>query len=266
MFTPNLKIWIFLPIIFTIITSCVNSGDSAKPKRETPEEFEFFQDCSSYSACFRVFAKSDESLYDYKPYALMIGWMDTARCYFSPITAYRLKHKSGKYVSVENTDDRLLSYWEFRDFVHYSLTSYKDTVVNLDIDLRPFKEKGRINFAGTYYPFLFLDVTFDGRPELLVRKNSSSVDSYYNVYELTDLGPRKLNQEPYIAFKTTVSSWMLGSGTVIDYDKKQIVQTKLKEGSCACHGTFVYVTYTYDEKTEGLTRTIEMKDYEVGEH
>ena len=84
---------------------------------------------------------------------------------------------------------------------------------------------------------------------------------YFDVYGITPSGFKKVEFEPYDQFKTTVNSWMLGCGTIIDYKKKQIIVPYLGVNSCSDHGTFIDEIYTYDPKSDTFKHRTERKHY-----
>lgn len=141
----------------------------------------------------------------------------------------------------------LLSHSEFSDF--YSRNKERNSA---DTIISPsFIEKFRIEANGRknvesfqYLPFAFMDVNFDGKPELLIRERHEM--DYFIAYELGDNGLIKMQSEPYGYIKSQTGPWCYGGSTEFDFDKKSITVHSLSAESCSDYGTSIVSVYTFN--------------------
>jgi hypothetical protein len=109
--------------------------------------------------------------------------------------------------------------------------------------------------------FFLLDVDFDGRPELVVRRSSE-----FNIYRLgPDNQASLLTEPPYNGFYMSMCSWMQGasSGTTYDPAKRQVIVHRLKPGSCSEFGAVIHDVYTWDKKGR-RTKQEKWYPYDIG--
>ena len=121
---------------------------------------------------------------------------------------------------------------------------------------------------GENLPFFLLDVNFDSHPALIVNKGKSSsysINYNFDVYGLGNDNEAKIvKSEPFNFFKSKVGDWTEGSGTVIDYNKKEIKIERMGEGSNADFGSFITDTYKLDPSTNTFKKNTSVKEYDYG--
>ena len=121
---------------------------------------------------------------------------------------------------------------------------------------------------GENLPFFLLDVNFDNHPALIVNKgksNSYCINYDFDVYGLGNNNEATIvKSEPFNHFKSKVGDWTEGSGTVIDYNKKEIKIERMGEGSNAEFGSFIADTYKLDPSTNSFKKNTTIKEYDYG--
>ena len=219
-----------------VLTEC-----SHHHKRKQDPLFAQFRNCDAYYAAFRVAAVSDSTVDGISVKALTKAFFDSAR--YSPTTVYIFTHPAGDTLTVTTSDQPLLSWWDFSQFYRaHSDRGYADTIVSPRFfDRFIIEPQGIVDFERfDLLPFLFLDVTFDGKPELLIRRLLNSNYFYrFQAYEITDQGFRVLDDEPFTSLKNRNSEWVFGGASKIDYDNKTISTSAITPGSCSDYGATV---------------------------
>jgi hypothetical protein len=142
---------------------------------------------------------------------------------------------------------------------------WRDTVIQVPLPV--CAETQTVNLAKCQdLPFFLLDVTFSGHPSLLVKRPGDGHCQSFTVCGLREDGNvNVVDFPPYDTFKTATGSWMVGSGTIIDYDKKQIRNTSLEPGSCADYGAIIHDTYTMNPATREFKYTRSKDKYDFNE-
>jgi hypothetical protein len=142
---------------------------------------------------------------------------------------------------------------------------WRDTLIQVPLPVCAVEQT--INLAKCQdLPFFLLDVTFSGHPSLLVKQPGDGPCQYFTVCGLReDDNVNVVDFPPYDEFKTATGSWMVGSGTIIDYDKKQIRNTSVEPGSCADYGAIIHDTYTMNSSTRELEHTRSEEKYDFNE-
>ena len=239
--------------IMLLITSCFYNKQD---EYTIPQGFEEFTDCKAH---YRVFASLPDTVYNIMIKALMTAYFDTVNNRLLPTTTYIIKHSSGDSIKIV-TNDKLIDLEDFRSFVNSHTQRYNDTIISLvkDYEIKP--QGHEYNLSNLVDPFCFLDVSFKGYPSLLVRRIDGPC-SYYSVYGIMSDNMRKVSSPPYNQFKTATSNWLLGYGTNIDYNKKEIIVPSLGPGSCSDFGVFIYDCYALNNKTDSFTHHRKTQQY-----
>ena len=128
---------------------------------------------------------------------------------------------------------------------------------------------GKVDLVdGENLPFFLLDVSFDSHPALIVNKGkpvSYSINYNFDVYGLGNNNEANIvKSEPYNHFKSKVGDWTEGSGTVVDYNKKEIKIERMGEGSNAEFGSFITDIYKLDPSTNSFQKNTIVKEYDYG--
>lgn len=266
-FCSLLLISAFGTILRTCTESYLNSNPQTKSReRILPKGFEDFESVYS-NAEYRVFATYPDSIYGFDIKALMIAYIDTINKKLDSRTTFILKHRSGWSKSIETKKYSLLDLNDFRAFVNGS--AKKDTIITLLYDCNILAKKSFNISEISGRPFVFMDVSFKGYPSLLIESKRYQDEIYkdfrfYDVYGFASGKVSFVNFAPYNSFKTATHEWMLGSGTNIDYVKKEIIVPSLKDGSCSDCGEFIYDHYILDESSHKFTHFQSSSKYGIG--
>lgn len=140
-----------------------------------------------------------------------------------------------------------------------------DSVITLPLNTIS-KSGGKADLTdGENLPFFLLDVNFDSHPALIVNKGKSypySINYEYGVYGLgADNTAKLIEMEPFNNFNSKVGDWTDGSGTVIDYNKKEIKIVRMREGSDADAGAVITDTYKLEPSSRTFKKTSIEKEY-----
>lgn len=98
---------------------------------------------------------------------------------------------------------------------------------------------------------IYIDIDFDGVYELVENPQfSDEYDPYTNaklsVYSFIN-GQKLLRKvRPFNDIHFRTASWVLSSGTEIDYSNKTLTLYSMEEGSCSDHGVVLIDTYTFN--------------------
>lgn len=220
--------------------------------KHASETDKFFSDFSNYdrsiSAHYRVGAETDTNMCGFHIKAITTAFFDSMR--YSPTSVYILKHVSGKSLVINTDDVPLLWHFDFADFYENNKSkSRADTIIS-----PRFFDKFYVAESDTvkvesfqWLPFVFMDVNFDGSPELLVRKGA---DLYrYDAYDIKEDGIKMLDFEPYLSIKSRCHSWSYGGSTQFDFKNKTITVFSLSPQSCSDYGSSIKEVYTYNPST-----------------
>ena len=140
-----------------------------------------------------------------------------------------------------------------------------DSVITLPLNTIS-KSGGKADLTeGENLPFFLLDVNFDSHPALIVNKGKSypySINYNYDVYGLgADNTAKLIEMEPFNNFNSKMGGWTDDSGTVIDYNKKEIKIERMGEGSNADFGSFITDIYKLDLSTNSFKKNTTIKEY-----
>ena len=143
-----------------------------------------------------------------------------------------------------------------------------DSVITVPLNIVS-KSGGKADLTyGENLPFFLLDVNFDSHPALIVNKGKTylySINYDFDVYGLGDNNEvHVVKSEPFNLFKSKVGDWTDGSGTIIDYNKKEIKITRMREGSDAEVGAVIHETYKLDPSTSSFKKTTIINEYDYG--
>lgn len=164
-----------------------------------PAGFESMKDCGGAWAQYRVWADIQDSVCGFKVRAMMRAWImhDELNA-----TTYFQFSRQGEEYNLKTKTVSLLPYDDFCTFVDRNRRCHNDTIIHFDYNLK-IAQKGRVVLSD--YPFLIMDVDFDGKDEFLIR------DKYeYNVYSFKD-SLHCLIDDPYRMI------------SAVDYSRKQLI-------------------------------------------
>lgn len=234
---------------------------------EITKEDIFFSSFSNFNHCaakFRVGAETDTFLHHFKIKAATIAHFDDSR--YEPRSVYILKHKSNDSLVIKTDDAPLLSHEEFKDFyARNKVAGCADTIVDSHVFDQFFliEHDEVVNVESfEHLPFLFLDVSFNDYPSLLVREDVGHGFYFYKVYAITPGGFHKISFEPYSSIKSRTNSWCLDGSTEFDYKNKTITVFNLFTGSCSDHGTLITDIYKLNPKTEKFDKKQIVNNYD----
>lgn len=235
-----------LIIIYGAISACSD-------QKETPEDplFASFSGHREHDARYRVALKTDTPFYHFEIRAITTATFDDSR--YTPSTFYIFKHEKGDSIVIRSSDMPLFDKEQFEVFYNTHREQQKaDTIINADF-LNQFYLKPSEKFGVEKiekYPFVFMDVNFDGYPELLVRE-SDDYGGYcrFRIYGITAKEFKLLAQPPFNAFKNAFRPYTGGGDTELDYVQKTIKVWEMEPSSCPCHGTIIEQTYTLDSQS-----------------
>lgn len=224
-----------------------------------PDGFESFSGSSQASCHYRVWSEMADSVCGFKVRALMTAWIVNTG--LRSTTTFSLTHQSCKIFTIDTYEHPLISYEDFNRYYENNHKVHNDTIVSFNYN--PVVTEQRTFDMANYgdMPFFFLDVTFDGVEELLIR---DGVREFCNRYRVFNIGDKveELRHKPYNYFVTAANNWMGGIGTTVDYQKRSITISSLDEGSCSDHGTFIKDIYTLDANGAQFTHTRKLIPYD----
>lgn len=199
----NILLQLFLfCTLFCTLCSCESDAHPQKTVdlRIPPAGYECFSKCKYADSHYRVWSECKDTILGFNIKALMVAWINES--YLKSTTSFILSHKSGKTFELEGEDISLLSLEDFRHFVNNNHKTHNDTIVDFNYEYEP--PKTDVFYVETWVnkPFLFLDVTFDGRKALLIRKEDKRRPNEFQIYSLgLNLDTiREINYEPYNQF------------------------------------------------------------------
>jgi hypothetical protein len=237
-------------VLFILTHACtkqtpINSNTGLKIP---PAGYESFSDCKFTESRYRVWAESKDSVYGFHIKALMVAWINDST--LTSTTTFKLSHRTGKTFTLEGEGISLLPFEEFRNFVNNNHKAHNDTIVDLCYEYDTPKSNLFNMEACCDKPFFFMDVTFDGRKALLIRKGPKETCNYFRVFSLGRKYEtvKEINYEPYNHFKTSAGYYTYGGGTKVDYINKTITVYSNEPGSCSCHFNTIIDTYTLNRE------------------
>ena len=263
-FAVLVAILFFLHLILGLIGSRHSQSENSYKRRNNalniqhdtlPRGFEEFETCKYKECRYRVWAETPDTVYGFKIRALMVSWIDNDR--LDAITILKLKHRSGKVMTIETKHHELLTCEEFRSFVNSNHNSKNDTIVAFNYQY----EVSKADIVDMYdywdRPFIFIDITFDGRKSLLFQKYNTQDYTVYDVYSLGRKGEsvNKVTYEPYLTFASSANHWGGGGGTEVNYRNKSITHYSVLENSCSCHINYRVDTYKLNSQRTKFIHT-----------
>lgn len=247
---------ILLFCIMFIASACSRQTENQEKSNKNP----FFNEFSSYggyNAKYRVGFSTDTIFNGLVIRAITTAYFDS--CRYTPQSTYIIKHTSGDLLVLNTTDAPLLSHSEFSDFYKSNMVKNgADTIIGSSfIENFCIKNDGRVEVESfQHLPFVFMDVNFDGKRELLIREKLEMY--YYTVYEIGRNGLKKMETNPYKQIKNRTNQWCYGGSTEFDYDEKSITIHALSSESCSDHGVSIKLTYTLNP----ITNSFDLKQEE----
>jgi hypothetical protein len=242
-------------LLFLGLSSCI-SGHNKNEKRDDAF-FAPFEQLDGYNAKYRVGSETDSMRFHVTIKAMMTAFFDSIR--YNSKTVYIIKHECGDSIVVSTDSEPLLSHSEFAEFYEANKTyHHADTVIRYDMISKFYIEpRGIVDIESIdNYPFMFMDVNFNGYPALLVRKliDSMGYHSYYRykVYGISPKGFIAVNYAPFNKIENRVNEWCYGGSTEFNYFSKTITTHNLAPGSCSDHGTSIKKIYTLNPATGGF--------------
>lgn len=225
----------------------------------TPKGFERFLEGAQASCHYRVWSEMADSVCGFKIRAIMTAYIVNSA--LNSTTTFSLTHQSGKVFTIDTYEHPLISYEDFNRYYENNHKAHNDTIVSFKYNpvITVQKTFNMANYGDM--PFLFLDVTFDGIKDLLIRDGARDFCNRYRVFSLGN-EVKEILQAPYNLFVTAANNWMGGLGTTVDYRKKSITVPSLSEGSCADHGTFIEDIYTLNADRNQFTHEKKLMPYD----
>lgn len=258
------SILLVILICFTLL-GCNYQNPEKTEKNNSNIFFESFGDDKVTNSHYRIGAKSDTTLFNFNLRAVTTGYFDSIK--YLTETIYILKHVSGDSLVIRTDDYPLISKNDFSKFYNDNkIKGSADTIVNFNFfDNFYIHPSGIIDFEKLdRYPFLFLDVNFNGYPALLERKTIGGSSFYkFQVYSITKDGFNKVDSEPYNMLKNRTNVWCFGGGTEIDYNNKAIIVHLLAPGSSSDFGTLINLTYKLNPQKELFDITQKESKYDL---
>lgn len=244
-------------MILTLLSSC--GGKTAVRPSEKEKLLSSFSGYEEYESNYRAVVSQNAPRFHFQIRAMTCANFDSLR--YLPSTIYILKHESGDSIVIKTSDNPLLSHEQFQDFYYLNKNKLRaDTLVDsgfLDqFYIDPTEGPGQIEIGEiAEFPFVFLDVNFNGYPSLLIRRNLGDGLYKFDVYGITEKGYNKVDFPPFNLLKNHRNNWFHGGATEIDYDSNTITVYLLEPGSCSDYGTTIKQIYTLNRQTDRFDLT-----------
>jgi hypothetical protein len=140
----------------------------------------------------------------------MVSWINDST--LTSTTTFELCHRSGRKFTLEGEGVSMLSFEDFRNFVNNNHRMHNDTIVDFCYEYDTPQTDVFYMESCNDRPFLFLDVTFDGRKALLIRKGPKGSCNYYRIFSFGRNSEtlKEITYEPYNQFKTSIAEFTVG--------------------------------------------------------